>query len=160
MLGTALLSALILAAPQAKAAPARTAPPPPRDAAELVHLSQSLQDLSQRVAPSVVQVLTTGYTGGSDGTGPGPAASLQDHEIADRLVDAMVDEAARLLADGGADSAVTIDLAMVMGAGYPAFRGGLIRHADRIGLSVIADRLESRGLKPAALLRTRGRFYG
>src|SRR5262245_61316469 len=65
MLGTALLSAVILAAPQAKAAPpAKTPPPAPsRAAADLVHLSQSLQELAERVAPSVVQVLTTGYVG-------------------------------------------------------------------------------------------------
>jgi serine protease Do len=62
----ALLSALLLAAPQA---PARTAPAPSRAVAELNQLSQSLQELSQRVSPSVVQVLTTGYTGGSEGGG-------------------------------------------------------------------------------------------
>lgn len=54
----ALLSIAILAAP------ARPAPPP----SDLTQLSQSLEDLAQLVAPSVVQVLTTGYTG-SEGAG-------------------------------------------------------------------------------------------
>jgi serine protease Do len=66
MPANALLSLVLLAAPQAQ--PARVAPP--ARMAELTQLSQSLQDLAQTVAPSVVQVLTTGYTGSE---GPGGA---------------------------------------------------------------------------------------
>ena len=72
MLGIAL-SAVLLAAPQAKAAPPARTPPPAtsRAAADLLHLSQSLQELAERVAPSVVQVLTTGYVG-PEGAGGSP----------------------------------------------------------------------------------------
>jgi len=89
----------------------------------------------------------------------GSASSLQDQEIADHLVDAMVDEAARLLSDGGVDSAATIDLAMVMGAGFPPFRGGLLRHADTVGREAIAARLAARGVRAAPLLLEKGRFH-
>ncbi|MGH9866701.1 MAG: 3-hydroxyacyl-CoA dehydrogenase NAD-binding domain-containing protein [Candidatus Polarisedimenticolia bacterium] len=110
-----------------------------------------------RPSPEVTDLLRA--LGGSTGTGDGPTGSLQEHEIADRLVDAMVDEAARLLSDGGVDSPVTIDLAMVMGAGFPPFRGGLLRHADTVGREVIAARLSARGVQPAPLLLEKGRFH-
>jgi serine protease Do len=61
MCPSALLAAALLAAPPA---PARVPP-------DLTHFSQSLEELAQRVAPSVVQVLTTGYAGPE-----GPGASL------------------------------------------------------------------------------------
>ena len=63
-----LLSAVLLIAPQASSRPT---PAPARSVADLTQLSQALQDLSQRVAPSVVQVLTTGYTG-PEGAGGSP----------------------------------------------------------------------------------------
>src|SRR5262245_42068129 len=66
MPANALLSLVLLAAPQAARAPAAA----PVRTTELVQLSQSLQELAQTVAPSVVQVLTTGYTGSE---GPGGA---------------------------------------------------------------------------------------
>jgi 3-hydroxyacyl-CoA dehydrogenase/enoyl-CoA hydratase/3-hydroxybutyryl-CoA epimerase len=87
------------------------------------------------------------------------AASLGQDEIADLLVDVMVDEAARLLSEGAVDSAATIDLAMVLGTGFPPFRGGLLRHADRVGREAIAARLAARGILPAPLLLEKGRFH-
>ena len=52
----------------------------------------------------------------------------------DRIVLAMVNEAARILADGIVASAADVDLGMVMGTGFPPFRGGLLRYADDRGL--------------------------
>jgi 3-hydroxyacyl-CoA dehydrogenase/enoyl-CoA hydratase/3-hydroxybutyryl-CoA epimerase len=51
-------------------------------------------------------------------------------EIRERLVLAMVNEGARVLEDGVATSAGDVDLAMIMGTGFPPFRGGLLRFAD------------------------------
>ena len=61
---------------------------------------------------------------------------------------------------------------MIFGFGFPPFRGGLLREADRVGLPWVVERLEGlaarspehgRRLEPAALLRDmarRGdRFY-
>ncbi|HEY3174539.1 MAG TPA: 3-hydroxyacyl-CoA dehydrogenase NAD-binding domain-containing protein [Candidatus Polarisedimenticolia bacterium] len=79
--------------------------------------------------------------------------------VADMLVDVMVNEAALLLEERAVESPRVIDLAMVLGAGFPPFRGGLLRHADAVGRGVIADRLASRGLTPAATLSREGRFY-
>jgi 3-hydroxyacyl-CoA dehydrogenase/enoyl-CoA hydratase/3-hydroxybutyryl-CoA epimerase len=34
-----------------------------------------------------------------------------------------------------------VDLAMIMGTGFPPFRGGLLRWADDVGVRTIRDRL-------------------
>jgi 3-hydroxyacyl-CoA dehydrogenase/enoyl-CoA hydratase/3-hydroxybutyryl-CoA epimerase len=79
--------------------------------------------------------------------------------VAETLVDAMVNEAALLLGEGAVDRPDVIDLAMVMGTGFPPFRGGLLRHADSVGRDVIAGRIRARGTAPAPLLEQKGRFY-
>jgi 3-hydroxyacyl-CoA dehydrogenase/enoyl-CoA hydratase/3-hydroxybutyryl-CoA epimerase len=53
----------------------------------------------------------------------------------------MVNEAARCLEEGVVDNAQYLDMAMVMGTGFPAFRGGLLRYADSEGLESIVTRL-------------------
>jgi len=63
-------------------------------------------------------------------------------ETQDRLVLAMVNEAARTLEDGIAASAGEVDLAMIMGTGFPPFRGGLLRYADEVGVSTLLERLK------------------
>jgi hypothetical protein len=32
---------------------------------------------------------------------------------------------------------------MIMGTGFPPFRGGLLRHADTLGVAVVAERLRA-----------------
>jgi 3-hydroxyacyl-CoA dehydrogenase/enoyl-CoA hydratase/3-hydroxybutyryl-CoA epimerase len=44
----------------------------------------------------------------------------------------MINEAARILEDGIVDKAGAVDLAMIMGTGFPPFRGGLLRFADTL----------------------------
>lgn len=59
-----------------------------------------------------------------------------------RLILIMINEAARTLEEGIATSAADIDLAMIMGTGFPPFRGGLLRFADTLHPRGIVDRLE------------------
>jgi len=66
------------------------------------------------------------------------------NEIADRLVDAMVNEASLALDDRVVDDPNDVDLAMIMGTGFPPFRGGLLRHADAVGVGTIVERLARR----------------
>jgi len=86
-------------------------------------------------------------------------------EVEERLVFNMINEAARALSDGVVDAPETIDVAMIMGAGFPPFRGGLLRYADALGLSRVADRLrhyaDSVGARfePAPALLERTAFY-
>ena len=80
-------------------------------------------------------------------------------EIVDRCVLPMINEAARILEEGIARSPGDVDLAMITGTGFPPFRGGLLRYADRVGLKTILAKLESfersHGARyaPAPLLR-------
>ena len=76
---------------------------------------------------------------GADATAGPPS-----EEIVERLVDAMINEATMALEERVAFSADDVDLAMVMGTGFPPFRGGLLRHADTVGVSAIVERLQRR----------------
>ena len=59
-----------------------------------------------------------------------------------RLVLPMVNEAAFCLEDAIVEDPARLDLAMIFGTGFPPFRGGLLRHADSIGLGRVFSRLD------------------
>jgi len=61
----------------------------------------------------------------------------------ERLILAMINEASRCLEEGVVASGELVDLAMIMGTGFPPFRGGLMRHADVLGLARVMDRLNA-----------------
>jgi 3-hydroxyacyl-CoA dehydrogenase len=61
--------------------------------------------------------------------------------VTERMVLAMINEAARCLEEKVVADAGAIDLAMIFGAGFPPFRGGVLRHADTIGLAKVESRL-------------------
>ncbi len=63
-------------------------------------------------------------------------------EIRERLVLAMINEAAEILSEGIAASAADIDLVTVFGYGFPRWRGGLMCYADTLGAPAIVDRLK------------------
>jgi 3-hydroxyacyl-CoA dehydrogenase/enoyl-CoA hydratase/3-hydroxybutyryl-CoA epimerase len=98
------------------------------------------------------------------------ARELPPETIQERIVLAMVNEAAVCLEDAVVNSPAELDVAMVAGTGFPEFRGGLLRHADSIGIAVTVERLsrlaEAHGerFRPAGLLREmlakQWRFYG
>ncbi|MEK7799944.1 MAG: 3-hydroxyacyl-CoA dehydrogenase NAD-binding domain-containing protein [Acidobacteriota bacterium] len=60
-----------------------------------------------------------------------------------RLVLPMINEAARCLEAGIVAHPSRVDLAMVLGPGFPPFRGGLLRHADTLGLTAVVQGLEA-----------------
>jgi 3-hydroxyacyl-CoA dehydrogenase/enoyl-CoA hydratase/3-hydroxybutyryl-CoA epimerase len=59
-----------------------------------------------------------------------------------RMILPMVDEAARCLEEKVVRRPREIDLCMVMGMGFPPFRGGLLRYADQLGLKNVVSELE------------------
>jgi len=63
-------------------------------------------------------------------------------EVSYRLVTPMLNEAARCLAEGVVADAADLDLAMIMGTGFPPFRGGLCRWADDEGIGSVRARME------------------
>jgi 3-hydroxyacyl-CoA dehydrogenase len=84
---------------------------------------------------------------------------IEDQEILERLLLPMVNEGAKILEEGIASRAVDIDVIFCNGFGWPAWRGGPMFWADRMGLRAVRDRLaryaEETGdpnLKPAALI--------
>ncbi|MDE0820049.1 MAG: 3-hydroxyacyl-CoA dehydrogenase NAD-binding domain-containing protein [Opitutales bacterium] len=56
------------------------------------------------------------------------------HEMRDRMIFCMVNEAARCLEEHVASSSTDIDLAMVLGTGWAPFRGGPLRYAESLGI--------------------------
>jgi 3-hydroxyacyl-CoA dehydrogenase len=63
-------------------------------------------------------------------------------EIAERLVLRMVGEAFRVLEEGIARSSSDLDVALVLGTGFPDFRGGVVKHARDVGVEKVRARLE------------------
>lgn len=63
-------------------------------------------------------------------------------EIRERLLLAMVNEAAAILEEGIAASSADIDLVTVAGYGFPRWRGGLMHYADSVGPAAVLARLE------------------
>ncbi len=59
---------------------------------------------------------------------------ISDDEIVQRLVYALVNEAAHILEEGIASKASDIDMVYLMGYGFPIYRGGPMLYADQIGL--------------------------
>jgi 3-hydroxyacyl-CoA dehydrogenase len=59
---------------------------------------------------------------------------ISDEEIVQRLVFALVNEGARILAEGIAARASDIDMVYITGYGFPMFRGGPMLYADQVGL--------------------------
>jgi len=95
--------------------------------------------------------------------------SLDAGAIESRLVLPMINEAARCLEAEIVRTPAEIDLAMVMGTGFPPFRGGLLHHADGLGLMSVVQGLEvlashhGHRFQPAGLLveeaRANRRFF-
>jgi 3-hydroxyacyl-CoA dehydrogenase/enoyl-CoA hydratase/3-hydroxybutyryl-CoA epimerase len=108
------------------------------------------------VNPEIGQILAREATGR-------PTSSAAAEE---RMVFSMINEAARILDDEVVDSPGRLDVAMIMGTGFPPFRGGLLRYADSLGLERVRQRLRhyaadgAARLEPAPGLVTRKAFYG
>jgi 3-hydroxyacyl-CoA dehydrogenase/enoyl-CoA hydratase/3-hydroxybutyryl-CoA epimerase len=66
---------------------------------------------------------------------------ISPKHILERLLLIMVNEAARCLEESVVASPALLDMAMIMGTGFPPFRGGLCRYVDEIGADKIVDQL-------------------
>ena len=70
------------------------------------------------------------------------ANQISTEEIVERCVFNMINEAARCLDEKVVETAQDVDLGMIMGTGFPPFRGGLLRYADTMGIAHIIERLK------------------
>jgi len=84
------------------------------------------------------------------------AKGLGRADIVDRLVLAMVNEAARCLAEDVVAGARELDLATVFGTGFAPFRGGLLAYADSLGTREVVQRLERIAAAPDVTSRPGG----
>jgi 3-hydroxyacyl-CoA dehydrogenase len=75
---------------------------------------------------------------------------ISDEEIVERAVYSLINEGARLLAEGIALRASDIDVVYIAGYAFPDFRGGPMFYADAVGLSNVmrAIRLFAHGYRP------------
>lgn len=69
------------------------------------------------------------------------AHSISENEMIDRVFLSMINEAARCLEENVIQNPAYLDMALIMGMGFPPFRGGLLRYADSLGIDYIVDRL-------------------
>jgi len=73
---------------------------------------------------------------------PATRSEMPSEEVRTRSIVAMINEAARVIEDGIAESPGDVDLGMITGTGFPPFRGGLLRYADNVGMPTIVEHLE------------------
>jgi 3-hydroxyacyl-CoA dehydrogenase/enoyl-CoA hydratase/3-hydroxybutyryl-CoA epimerase/3-hydroxyacyl-CoA dehydrogenase/enoyl-CoA hydratase/3-hydroxybutyryl-CoA epimerase/enoyl-CoA isomerase len=63
-------------------------------------------------------------------------------EITDRLFLPMLTEASRVLTEGIVREPGDVDMGLILGIGFPPFRGGILRWADDQGLAKVLERLK------------------
>jgi 3-hydroxyacyl-CoA dehydrogenase/enoyl-CoA hydratase/3-hydroxybutyryl-CoA epimerase/3-hydroxyacyl-CoA dehydrogenase/enoyl-CoA hydratase/3-hydroxybutyryl-CoA epimerase/enoyl-CoA isomerase len=65
-----------------------------------------------------------------------------DHdEITDRLFLPMLLEATRVLEEGIVREPGDVDMGLILGIGFPPFRGGILRWCDSLGAGAVVDKL-------------------
>lgn len=101
-----------------------------------IHVIKSLKKLGPRIEdrPVFEAILKGQYSTEKH--------NLPPEIIVKRLILPMVDEALRCLNESIVSDPRHIDLAMLYGAGFPAFRGGLLKWARHEGLEKIKDELD------------------
>jgi 3-hydroxyacyl-CoA dehydrogenase / enoyl-CoA hydratase / 3-hydroxybutyryl-CoA epimerase len=100
-----------------------------------------------------------------------PTNPYSDQECLERGVFAMINECALALdIDKIVETPNEVDLGMIMGTGFPPFRGGLLKYADSVGAEYIKTQLDkysndrkANRLKPTSRLKERAaqklKFY-
>ncbi len=70
-------------------------------------------------------------------TGPRAAS---DEEIIDRMMLPMIIETARCLEERIVDTAAEADMGLILGIGFPPFRGGALKYVDTIGMQTVLEK--------------------
>ncbi|MGK5079157.1 3-hydroxyacyl-CoA dehydrogenase NAD-binding domain-containing protein [Janthinobacterium sp. HLX7-2] len=76
------------------------------------------------------------------------ARAISNQEIVERLVYALVNEAARIVEEGIASRAGDIDIVFLTGYGFPLWRGGPLHYADQVGLYNVTGRMKQFSMNP------------
>jgi 3-hydroxyacyl-CoA dehydrogenase/enoyl-CoA hydratase/carnithine racemase len=70
-----------------------------------------------------------------------PPKKVAQQEIVDLMLGAAINEAAFMMEEGICDRPQDMDLAMIYGTGFPPYRGGILRYADKWGLANVLRHL-------------------
>src|SRR5207237_965480 len=95
------------------------------------------------LAENLLRAEAAGELGGGAAVSQALPPEARAEEARERMVLLTVNEAAAALGEGLAESAETIDLAMVLGTGWAPHRGGPLRYADERGPTAVAAALAS-----------------
>ncbi len=126
---------------------------------KVAHVLEDAFGERMKVAPILEEVKAKGLLGKKSGKGfylyegkkktvnpgarVGPGSSkVTDEDARKRMILIMINEAARCLEEKVIDGPATVDIGMMLGAGFPPFRGGLLRYADSLGAAAIVNDLE------------------
>lgn len=125
---------------------------------KVAHILQEAFGERMKVAPILEEVKKAGLLGKKSGKGfyvydgkkrsPNPAVKAgsgsrtSEADALKRMIYIMINEAARCLEEKVIDGAATVDIGMIMGTGFPPYRGGLLRYADSVGAAAIVKDLE------------------
>jgi 3-hydroxyacyl-CoA dehydrogenase/enoyl-CoA hydratase/3-hydroxybutyryl-CoA epimerase/3-hydroxyacyl-CoA dehydrogenase/enoyl-CoA hydratase/3-hydroxybutyryl-CoA epimerase/enoyl-CoA isomerase len=71
----------------------------------------------------------------------GDRAAMDETEITDRLFFPMLLEATRVLEEGIVREPGDVDMGLILGIGFPPFRGGILRWCDTVGAATVVERL-------------------
>lgn len=94
--------------------------------------------------------------------------SFSNDEITDRLFLPMLLEATRVLSEQIVRDTGDVDMGLILGTGFPAWRGGILRWADELGAPTILEKCQryqqlGARFQPTELLRqlasSNGKFY-
>lgn len=130
-------------------------------AGRVIHAAFPERSVSPRLLEEVVKAGRLGqksgagfysYSKGSRGTDDPAFAEIlgkirigrrafSEEELTDRLFLPMVTEASRILEEGVVRDPGDVDMGMILGTGFPAYRGGLLRWADGVGLDQVLQKL-------------------
>jgi 3-hydroxyacyl-CoA dehydrogenase/enoyl-CoA hydratase/carnithine racemase len=92
-----------------------------------------LQMVGEQVANHVRETLHDAYPDRFAITGDGPVRSVD--EIREAVLAALADEVRHMLEEGVVESPKDVDTALILGAGFPFFMGGLTPRLDQAGYS-------------------------
>jgi 3-hydroxyacyl-CoA dehydrogenase/enoyl-CoA hydratase/3-hydroxybutyryl-CoA epimerase/3-hydroxyacyl-CoA dehydrogenase/enoyl-CoA hydratase/3-hydroxybutyryl-CoA epimerase/enoyl-CoA isomerase len=94
---------------------------------------------------------------------------IGQEEITDRLFLPMLTEASRCVSEGIVREPGDVDMGLILGIGFPAWRGGILRWADEMGVAKVLEKLKKyeplgKRFEPTEQIRklaaAGNRFYG
>ncbi len=93
---------------------------------------------TQKPNPKVDEILKTIGVGDAEYT---------DAEMLDRIIAVMLNEACRCLEENIIDSHTHLDMAMILGTGFPPFRGGLLAYSNERGIKDLVGEMKELEIK-------------